>query len=95
MSRKYEGIVVLNTKGTDGGVEDLVSVVSKEMEAEGAKISEVQDLGRRKFAYASDHLESGHYINYAFDAEPAAIEKIKGRLRLNNHVHLQYFQRKG
>ena len=95
MSRKYEGIVVLNTKGTDGGVEDLVSVVSKEMEAEGAKISEVQDLGRRKFAYASDHLESGHYINSAFAAEPAAIEKIKGRLRLNTHVHLQYFQRKG
>ena len=95
MSRKYEGIVVLNTKGTDGGVEDLVSVVSKEMEAEGAKISEVQDLGRRKFAYASYHLDSGHYINYSFAAEPSAIEKIKGRLRLNNHIHLQYFQRKG
>jgi small subunit ribosomal protein S6 len=94
MSRKYEGIVVLNTKGTDGGVEELVSVVSKEMEAEGATIGEVQDLGRRKFAYNSNHMESGHYINYAFSAEPSALEKIKGRLRLNNQVHLQYFQRK-
>jgi small subunit ribosomal protein S6 len=95
MSRKYEGIVVLNTKGTDGGVEELVGVVSKEMEAEGATIGEVQDLGRRKFAYNSNHMESGHYINYAFSAEPSALEKIKGRLRLNNQVHLQYFQRKG
>lgn len=94
MSRKYEGIVVLNTKGTDGGVEELVSVVSKEMEAEGAKIADVMDMGRRKFAYNSDHMESGHYINYTFSAEPSAVEKIKGRLRLNNHIHLQYFQRK-
>lgn len=94
MSRKYEGIVVLNTKGTEGGVEELVSVVSKEMTAEGASISETLDMGRRKFAYNSDHLESGHYINFAFTAEPCALEKIQGRLRLNNQVHLQYFQRK-
>jgi small subunit ribosomal protein S6 len=95
MSRKYEGIVVLNTKGTEGGVEDLVSTVSKEMEAEGAKINDVMDMGRRKFAYNSNHMESGHYMNYTFTAEPSAIDKIKGRLRLNHNVHLQYFQRKG
>jgi small subunit ribosomal protein S6 len=94
MSRKYEGIIVLNTKGTEGGVEELVGVVSKEMEAEGASIGDVQDLGRRKFAYNSDHMDSGHYLNYSFTAEPSSIEKIKGRLRLNNQVHLQYFQRK-
>lgn len=93
MSRKYEGIVVLNTKGTEGGVEDLVSVVSKEMQAEGATITETQDMGRRKFAYNSDHMESGHYINFQFIAEPSSIEKIKGRLRLNNQIHLQYYQR--
>jgi ribosomal protein S6 len=94
MSRKYEGIIVLNTKGTDGGVGDLVSVVSKEMEAEGATIADVTDLGRRKFSYNAQHIESGHYINYAFSAEPSSIDKIKGRLRLNGHVFLQYFQRK-
>ncbi|PAW60076.1 MAG: 30S ribosomal protein S6 [Verrucomicrobiia bacterium Tous-C3TDCM] len=93
MSRKYEGIVVLNTKGTEGGVEDLVSVVSKQMQAEGATITETLDMGRRKFAYNSDHMESGHYINFQFTAEPSSIEKIKGRLRLNNQIHLQYYQR--
>jgi small subunit ribosomal protein S6 len=39
-------------------------------------------------------MDSGHYVNYSFTAEPSSIEKIKGRLRLNNQVHLQYFQRK-
>jgi small subunit ribosomal protein S6 len=50
-------------------------------------------MGRRKFAYNSDHMESGHYINFQFTAEPSSIEKIKGRLRLNNQIHLQYYQR--
>lgn len=94
MSRKYEGIVVLNTKGADGGVEELIGTVTKEIEAEGATVAGVEDMGRRKFAYESDHLESGHYLNFSLSAEPAAIDKIKGRLRLNSHVHLQYFQRK-
>jgi len=65
----------------------------KEMQAEGATITETQDMGRRKFAYNSDHMESGHYINFQFTAEPSSIEKIKGRLRLNNQIHLQYYQR--
>ncbi len=94
MSRKYEGIIVLNTKGSDGGVDELVTAVSKEMINEGASVSETLDLGRRKFAYNAQHLESGHYIQYHFSAEPSAIDKIKSRLKLNQHVFLQYYTRK-
>ena len=93
MSRKYEGLIVLNTKLLDGSVDDLVNAVSKEIEAEGAKLDEVQQIGRRKFAYNSRHLESGHYVNYFFKAEPEAIDRIQSRLKLNGHVHLQHFQR--
>jgi len=56
-------MIVLNTKTIEGSIEDLVSAVSKELEAEGAKLDEVQQLGRKKFAYNSRHLESGHYVN--------------------------------
>lgn len=93
MSRKYEGLIVLNTKSIEGSVEDLVTAVSKEIEAEGAKLDEVQQLGRKKFAYNSRHLESGHYVNYFFKADPAAIDRIQAKLKLNTSVHLQHFQR--
>jgi small subunit ribosomal protein S6 len=93
MSRKYEGLIVLNTKSIEGSIEDLVSAVTKEIEAEGAKLDEIQQLGRKKFAYNSRHLESGHYVNYFFKAEPAAIDRIQSRLKLNTSVHLQHFQR--
>lgn len=93
MSRKYEGLIVLNTKSIEGSVEDLVAAVSKEIESEGAKLDEVQQLGRKKFAYNSRHLESGHYVNYFFKAEPEAIDRIQAKLKLNGNVHLQHFQR--
>ena len=93
MSRKYQGLIVLNTKSLEGTVDELVASVSKEFEAEGAKLEKVAQLGRRQFAYESRHLESGHYVNYTFQGAPDVITKIQSRLRLNGHVHLQHFQR--
>lgn len=93
MSRKYQGLIVLNTKSLEGTVDELVSSVSKELQAEGAKIEKVAQLGRREFAYESRHVSSGHYVNYTFGGEPDTIKKIQNRLKLNDHVHLQHFSR--
>lgn len=93
MSRKYQGLIVLNTKSHEGSVDQLVTAVSKELEAEGAKVEKINQLGRRQFAYNSRHLEAGHYVNYIFQSAPDIITKIQSRLRLSGHVHLQHFQR--
>jgi len=93
MSSKYQGLIVLNTKSHEGSVDELVTAVSKELEAEGAKLEKISQLGRRQFAYNSRHLEAGHYVNYLFQGAPDIITKIQERLRLNGHVHLQHFQR--
>jgi ribosomal protein S6 len=93
MSRKYQGLIVLNTKSLDGTVDDLVASVSKEFEAEGAKLEKIAQLGRRQFAYNARHLEAGHYVNYTFQGAPDVITKIQSRLKLNGHVHLQHFLR--
>jgi small subunit ribosomal protein S6 len=92
MSRKYEGLIVLNTKGMESSIDELVSSIGKELEAEGAKLDEVKQMGRREFAYPSKKSTGGHYIQYFFAAEPAAIEKIQGRLRLNDAVQVQHYQ---
>ncbi len=93
MSRKYEGLIILNTKSAEGSVDELVNAVTKDIESEGAKLDNVQQIGRRKFAYNSRHLESGHYVNLFFKAEPDAINRIQEKLKLNGSVHLQHFQR--
>ncbi|MGB0776192.1 MAG: 30S ribosomal protein S6 [Akkermansiaceae bacterium] len=95
MSRKYEGLIVLNAQGQEDSLGDLVSAVAKEMEGKGAKMDEIQQLGRRKFAYNARHLDGGHYINYIFEAAPESIEKIQEELSLNDNVYLQHYQRLG
>ena len=92
-SRKYESLIVLDTKGNEAAVDDLVGSVAKEMEEEGAALDEIQQLGRRTFAYNARHLDAGHYVNYIFMAAPSQIEKIRERLKLNKLVHIQHYQR--
>jgi len=93
MSRKYQGLIILNTKSHEGSVDELVTAVSKELETEGAKVEKINQLGRRQFAYKSRHIEAGHYVNYIFQGTPDVITRIQARLRLNGNVHLQHFLR--
>ena len=93
MNRKYEGMIILKTKGNEASIDDLVSAVAREMEEEGAKLDEVKQVGRKKFAYPSNKIDGGHYVNYLFEADAPVIEKINERLKLNNDVHLQHYRR--
>ena len=93
MNRKYEGMIVLNTQGNETSVDDLVSAIGKEIEEEGAKLDEIKQVGRRKFAYNARKLDGGHYVNYHFEASPDVVAKIQTRLTLNDAVHLQHYQR--
>tara|TARA_B100000941_G_scaffold241540_1_gene185152 strand:- start:1433 stop:1630 length:198 start_codon:yes stop_codon:yes gene_type:complete len=63
------------------------------MEAEGAKLEEIKQMGRRNFAYNARHLDGGHYVNYIFEADTQQVQKIQGKLKLNALVHLQHYQR--
>ncbi|MGC6464474.1 MAG: 30S ribosomal protein S6 [Akkermansiaceae bacterium] len=93
MNRKYEGLIVLNTQGTEKSIDDLVSAVAKELEEEGAKLDEIKQLGRKQFVYNARKLDGGHYVNYIFEADTDVVSKIQTRLKLNNTVHLQHYQR--
>lgn len=94
MSRKYQGLIALNTKSLEGGnVDDLVTAVSKEIETEGAKVEQIEQLGRKQFAYNARHLEAAHYVSYTFAGDSETITKIQARLKLNSHVHIQHYQR--
>ena len=93
MSRKYEGMIVINTRGNEGSVQDLVSSVSKEMETEGAKLDSVEDLGRKQFAYNARKLAAGQYVNVIFEACPDTLEKIQDKLSLNEAVYMQRYLR--
>jgi small subunit ribosomal protein S6 len=94
MSRKYEAMIVLDMKGKEDTVETLVSQLSREFEQAGAKLEQVDNLGKRKFPYAPRHVESGYFVNFQFLSEPVAVDTLKAKLKLNDNIYMQYFQRR-
>ena len=93
MSRKYEALIVVDTRGKEQSVQDFENAISNDLEAGGAKIGEAKQLGRKTFAYNARKLDGAHYIHYNFEAEPNAIDSIKAKLALNSDVYMQYYQR--
>ena len=92
MKRKYQGVIVLDVSGKEDSVEDLIGQVGREIEDEGGRLEQIDQLGKKDFAYNPKHLSSGFYVNYMFEAEPAMIEKMRARLQLNDLVYLQHYQ---
>jgi small subunit ribosomal protein S6 len=53
----------------------------------------VDNLGKRDFPFSPRHVTGGHFINFHFQAEPTALDTLKGRLQLNENIYQQYYQR--
>ncbi|MFD2257949.1 30S ribosomal protein S6 [Luteolibacter algae] len=93
MSRKYEGLIVLTTKNQEGSMDDLVSAVAKDMESSGAKVENINNMGRREFANTPRKITGAHYVTYTISGEPDCISKIQEKLALNESVYLNQFNR--
>lgn len=94
MKRKYEGLIVLNTRGIGETVDAVVSRLGREMELEGATLEQIDHIGKRKFPYGSRKLDEGYYVNYHLEADPVVLDKVRSKLRLVPEVHQQHFQRR-
>ncbi|MGI8601450.1 MAG: 30S ribosomal protein S6 [Verrucomicrobiales bacterium] len=89
----YEVVVVLNTQGKEDTVEKMISQVGREIESEGAKLEQIDQIGRRKFAYTPRRIDEGFYVNFQFQSEPANLDKVRNRLKLNPDICMQHCQR--
>ena len=93
MKRKYEGVIVLNTRGKDDTVDGIVSKIGRDMELEGVTLEQIDQMGKKKFPYGSKKLVEGYFVNYHIQATPEVLDKVKGKLRLHPDVHQQTFLR--
>jgi small subunit ribosomal protein S6 len=91
---KYEAMIVLDTKGKEETVDQIVASVTKELEKAGAKLEQVDNLGKRKFPFNPRHVEAGYFININFQADAKSLDAAREKLRLNDNIYQQYYQRR-
>ncbi len=90
---RYEALLVLNTQGKDDTIKEVVERLESEFQNEGAKVEQVQKMDKRQFSYVAGKLESGHYVNFVFQADPQLIVKLRSKFKLDPEVYRQHFQR--
>ncbi len=92
MSKKrYEALIVLNTRGKEDNAKEIIERLEKDFAGLGIVVEQTQRLDRRDFAYEHNHLKSGYYVNFLIEAEPTALETLRGKLKLDTDVTLQNY----
>ncbi len=93
MKNRYEALLVLDTKGKDESVQDIIKRLEGEFEKEGAKVEQVQKIDKRPFAYVAGPLDAGYYVNFIFQGEPELIARMRSKLSLDTEVYRQHYQK--
>ena len=93
MKNRYEGLLVLNVKGTEDSAKEVIERLEGEFKKDGARVEQVQKMDRRQFSYNAGKLDSGYFVNFVFSAEPTVIDKLRARFTLDEEVYRQHFQK--
>ncbi len=93
MNHRYEALLVLNAQGKEDTVRETIDRLESEFQKEGAQVEQVQKMDKRQFSYMAGPLDSGYYVNFIFSADPALIEKLRAKFKLDPEVYRQNYQR--
>lgn len=87
-NRNYRATFILDTRGVEAPVEELVESYAKLIGEAGGEVSATDNLGSRDFARkAANGLPSGIFVQYEFAAPASAPGEIQEKVRLDRKVN--------
>jgi small subunit ribosomal protein S6 len=93
MKQRYQGIFILDLKGKEDSLQDVVDSIVKEIVTGGGEILETQKMGRKRFMRGDHDVDSGYYLNIQFSLEPNKLSGLRHKLKFNDHVFRQLYLR--
>jgi len=91
--RNYRATFILDNRGKQDTVDQIVDGVKKEIAAVQGDITSVETLGKRDFARVTDKkMTGGAYVHVNFSAPASGPAALRERLRLNNSVYRTVIQ---
>ena len=85
--RNYRVTFILNTREYDQPVETLVGTIKEGLQAAGATLGEVRNLGRQEFIRVTDKRHTGDvYLQMDFSGAAEVPGKITEHFRLDKNV---------
>ena len=85
ISAKYKVIYIIDPAQGEEGIAALVEKFKAMVEAEGTLVS-LDELGKRRLAYAIDYKTEGYYVYVAFNGASELPKELSRNLGINENV---------
>lgn len=85
VTEKYELMVVYNTKIGEEGIKALSEKFKTRIE-KNATLTNIEEWGKRKLAYAIEDETEGYYVIYTFESKPDFPVELERRLNIAEGV---------
>lgn len=90
----YKATFILDTRGHEENIDDLIDGLKAELAATGAEVSNVENLGKKEFARVPDHkYDAGVFVQFDFSGAPETPAAVLEKLRLNKLVSHKMIQK--
>lgn len=86
--RQYKVMMILDTRGREESIEQLIEQIKQEITGTGAEVSAAENLGPRDFARVTDDkFPSGNYVELDVKAPAGLAARLQEHFRLNKAVY--------
>ena len=82
----YECTFICSPELDSAKLDDIVSKVSKIIEAAGGTIKNLQQLGKKKLAYNIKKFREGIYVYVEFDAQGSVVISLENFFKVNDSI---------
>ena len=82
---KYESIIIIGQNVEEEGIKSLITRFTDLINTEG-KVSNVNEMGKRKLAYEICKNKEGYYVLFEFEAKPELITELERNYRITDEV---------
>lgn len=84
--RNYEAMFIFHPELPDEKLEQSVQAVEKILKDNAEGDLKTENLGKKTLAYPIRKMNEGYYVNYLFEAQAAAIDKIRSELKHSEDI---------
>jgi small subunit ribosomal protein S6 len=87
-NRQYHATFILDNRGKEESIDQIIEEVKKEIAAVHGEITAVENLGKKDFVRVTDRrLPGAVYVQIDFSAPADGPRHLHERLRLNSNVY--------
>jgi small subunit ribosomal protein S6 len=84
--RRYEVMIILDPDLEEKTIAPSLEAFLNVIRSDGGSVKNIDQWGKRRFAYEIEHKSEGYYVVLDLEATPAAVAELDRQLNLNEAI---------